>query len=74
MWHARATVQSINLCVQAPSLWHEMVLRSDADGMESTNEENGEDLELAFNDDGLFAASTGDPVSDYVMACKLKSP
>ncbi len=63
---------SISLYVQAPSLWHEMLQRGDADGMASEDQENGEGLELALNDDGLFAPSTGDTVSDYVMACKLK--
>lgn len=57
--------------MQAPSLWHEMLLRSDADGMASEDQDNGEGLELALNDDGLFAASTGEPVSGCVNACNL---
>jgi len=39
--------------------------------MASEDQDNGEGLELALNDDGLFAASTGEPVSGCVNACNL---
>ena len=40
-----------------------MLLRSNADGIASEDWENSEGLELALNDDGLFAASNGDLAS-----------
>ena len=60
MFHAVRT--SSRDAVQAPSLWHEMLLRSNAKDVDSEDWQNAESMELVLNDDGLFAASNEDAV------------
>ena len=42
---------------QAPSLWHEMLQRSDADDASGEGHNDGIMLELPMQDDGFFAAT-----------------
>ncbi len=60
-----------HLVVQAPSLWHEMLQRSDDKDDSSETCEDGGGLELPMQDDGLFAATDEKTVNYLVdLSCK----